>query len=99
MLCNTQTSPREALHLSKKKHRRTTEKDPIFFLLNPGLLKDFQRRDGESFAFTSNVDDCGGRGSERERERERGRVEVKLFLVEETLISSGVAERETDLVG
>lgn len=96
MLCNTQRSPREALHLSEKKHSRTTAKDPIFFLLNPGLLKDIQRRDGESFAITSNVDDCGGGGGAREK---GGGVEVKLFLVEETLISSGVAERETDLVG
>lgn len=39
-------------------------------------------------------------GGARERGREKGGgVEVKLFLVEETLISSGVAERETDLVG
>lgn len=94
--------PKQAPVRSFTCQKRSTvvlQKKTHFFLLNPRLLKDFQRRDGESFAFTSNVDDCGGRGSKREREGGRGRVEVKLFLVEETLISSGVAERETDLVG
>lgn len=46
------------------------KKTPFFPSLIRGYWKTFS---GESFAFTSNVDDCGGRGSERERERERGR--------------------------
>lgn len=64
------------LELSKKKEKgkktenqKTIKKSPFFFpLRRKGLLKLYQWRNDESFAFTSNVDDWGGRGSARENE-------------------------------
>lgn len=53
----------------KKRENQKTIKKVLFFpLRSKGLLKLYQWRNDESFAFTSNVDDWGGRGSARENE-------------------------------
>lgn len=53
---------------NKKTENQKTIKKSFFSLCSKGLLKLYQWRNDESFAFTSNVDDWGGRGSVRENE-------------------------------